>query len=88
MTDLSKFTSDKVILKRIVVVRSTFFMLGPMDRWDLGPADPLQWICKEWVQELSFDETTVNVEGGDDWVGIKNKEMDKLMIRGNKLLIR
>ena len=42
MTDLLKFTSDKMILKRIVVVRSTFFMLGPMDRWDLGPADPLQ----------------------------------------------
>ena len=88
MTDLSKFTSDKMILKRIVVVRSTFFMLGPMDRWDLGPADPLQWICKEWVQELGFDETTIDVEGGDDRVEIKNKEMDRLMIRGNELLAR
>ena len=59
-----------------------------MDRWDLGSADPLQRICRERVQELGFDETTVNVEGGDDRVGIKNKEMDGLTIRGNELLAR
>ena len=23
---------------------------------DLDPADPLQWICREWVQELGFNE--------------------------------
>ena len=62
--------------------------LGPMDWWDLGQADPLQWICREWVQELGFDETTVDVEGGDDRVGIKNTGMDGLMVRGNELLTR
>ena len=62
--------------------------LGPMDRWDLGQANPLQWICREWVQELGFDEPTVDVEGGDDWVGIKNTGMDGLTIRGNGLLTR
>ena len=59
-----------------------------MDRWDLGQADPLQWICRKWVQELGFDETTVDVEGGDDWVGIKNPGMDGLTVWGNELLAR
>ena len=62
--------------------------LGPMDRWDLSQADPLQWIYREWVQELGFDETTVDVEGGNDRVGIKNTGMDGLTIRGNGLLTR
>ena len=53
-----------------------------MDRWDLGQADPLQWICREWVQELGFDETTVNVEGGDDRVGTKNTKVDGFAIWG------
>ena len=59
-----------------------------MDGWDLGPADPLQWICKEWVQELGFDETTINAEAGNDRVGAKNTEVDGLTIRGNELLVR
>ena len=42
------------------------FRTRPMDGWDLGPADPLQRICREWVQELGFDETTVNAEVRDD----------------------
>ena len=62
--------------------------LGPMDRWDLGQANPLQWICREWVQELGFDETTVDVDGEDDRVGIKNTGMDGLTVRGNRLLAR
>ena len=53
-----------------------------MDRWDLGQADPLQWICREWVQELGFDETTVNVKGGDDRVGTKNTKVDRFAIWG------
>ena len=57
-----------------------------MDRWDLGQADPLQWICKERVQELGFDETTACVESGDGRVGIKNIGMDGLKVRGNELL--
>ena len=64
------------------------FRLGPMDRWNLGPTDLLQWICREWIQELDFDETTVNVEGEDDRVGTKNTEVDGLTIRGNELLVR
>ena len=37
---------------------------------------------------MGFDETTVDVEGGDDQVGIKNTGMDKLTVRGNGLLAR
>ena len=59
-----------------------------MDGWDLGPADPLQWICREWVQELGFDETTINVEVRDDRVGAKNTELDGLTIRGKELLVQ
>ena len=44
----------------IYICRVAIFGLGPMDGWDPGPADPLQWICREWVQGLGFDETTVN----------------------------
>ena len=50
--------------------------------------DPLQWICREWVQGLGFDETTVNAGVGDDRVGVKNTEVDGLAIRGNELLIQ
>ena len=57
-----------------------------MDRWDLGQANPLQWICREWVQELGFDETTVDVDGEDERVGIKNTGMDGLTVRGNGFL--
>ena len=59
-----------------------------MNGWDLGPADPLQWIYRKWVQELGFDETTVNAEVRDDRVGAKNTELDGLTIRGNELLVR
>ena len=59
-----------------------------MDGWDLGPANLLQWICREWVQELGFDETMVNAEAGDNQVGAKNIEVNELTIRGNKLLVR
>ena len=51
-----------------------------MDGWDLGLADPLQQICREWVQELGFDEATVNAEVRDDRVGAKNIELDGLMV--------
>ena len=57
-----------------------------MDRWNLGQANPLQWICREWVQKLGFDETTVDVESEDDQVGIKNTGMDGLTVWGNRLL--
>ena len=59
-----------------------------MEGWDLGLVDPSQWICREWVQELGFDETIVNVEVRDDWVGAKNIELDGLSIWGNELLVR
>ena len=55
---------------------------------DPGPTDPLQWICKEWVQRLGFDETTINAEVGDDRVRTKNTEVDGLTIRGNELFVR
>ena len=50
--------------------------------------DSLQWICREWVQGLGFDKTTVNAGVGDDQVGAKNTEVDGLTIRGNELLVR
>ena len=59
-----------------------------MDGWDLGPADPLQWICREWIQELGFDGATVNAEVRDDRVGTKNTKLDSLTIRGKELLVR
>ena len=58
-----------------------------MDEWNLGPADPLQWICREWVQKLGFDEIMVNAEVRDDRVGAKNTELDGLSIRGNELFV-
>ena len=58
-----------------------------MDGWDLGAADPLQWICREWVQELGFDGATVNAEVRDSWVGTKNTELDGLTIWGKELLV-
>ena len=62
--------------------------LGPMDKWDLGQADPLQWICREQIQELGFDETTACLESGDGRVGIKDTGVNGLAVRGNELLIR
>ena len=49
--------------------------------------DPLRWICREWVQELGFDEVTVNAEARDDRVGAKNTELDGLTVRGEELLV-
>ena len=59
-----------------------------MDGWDLGLADPLQQICREWVQELGFDKATVNAEVRDDRVGAKNIELDGLMVWEEELLVR
>ena len=53
-----------------------------------GLGGPIQWICKEPVQELGFDETTTCVESGDGRVGIKNTRMDGLLVWGNELLAR
>ena len=50
--------------------------------------DPLQWICREWVQELGFDEALVNAEVKDDRVGAKNTELDGLTVRGEELLVQ
>ena len=36
---------------------------------------------------MGFDETTVNAEVGDDRVGVKNIEVDRLTIQGNELLV-
>ena len=71
-----------------IIVRSRFSNWAPSNGWDPGLTDPLQWICREWVQGLGFDETTVNAGVGDDRVGAKNTEVDGLTIRGNKLLVR
>ena len=55
---------------------------------DLGSADPLQWICRKWVQELGFDEATVNAEVRDDRVGAKNTELDGLTVQREELPVR
>ena len=54
----------------------------------MDPTDQLQWICREWVQRLGFDETTVNADVGDDRVRTKNIEVDGLTIWGNELLVQ
>ena len=50
--------------------------------------DLLQWIYREWVQELGFNGVTVNAEVRDDWVEAKNTELDDLTIRGRELLVQ
>ena len=71
-----------------IIVRSRFSDWAPSNGWNPGPTDPLQWICREWVQGPGFDETTVNAGVGDDRLRAKNTEVDGLTIRGNKLLVR
>ena len=79
-----------IMLNLIIIVGSIVFLarLGPRDRWDLGQADPLQWICRKRIQELGFDETAACLESGDGWVGIKNIGVDGLTVRGNEPLAR
>ena len=55
-----------------------------MDGWDLSPTDPLQWICRKWVQKLGFDGATVCSEVMDDRVGAKNTKLDGLTIQGKE----
>ena len=50
--------------------------------------DLLQWIYREWVQELGFNGVTVNAEVRDDRVEAKNTELDDLTIRGRELLVQ
>ena len=63
------------------------FWLGPATDGDLGPANPLQRICKEWVQKLGSDGATACVEIGDDQAGAKNRT-DGPTPQGKGLLIR
>ena len=51
----------KILKINYPVISSTYcrvliFGLDPESEWDLGPADPVQWICKEWVKEQGFNE--------------------------------
>ena len=39
-----------------ILCRVAIFRLGPKSEWGLGPVDPVQWICKELVKELGFNE--------------------------------
>ena len=58
----------------------------PKSEWDLGPVDQLQWICREWIQELGFNEfdnRAVSTKGM--WA---SHDLDGLMIRGDELTIR
>ena len=77
---------DKIYI--YIYCRVAVFGLGPLESMDPGPTDPLQWICKEWVKGLGFDQTTVNAGVGDDRVGAKSTEVGGLTIRRNELLIR
>ena len=53
--------------------RVTVFWLGPATDRDPGPADPVQWIYREWVQKLGSDGATACVKIGDDQAGAKNR---------------
>ena len=55
------------------ICRVTVFWLGPVTDGDLGPANPLQWICRDWVQKLGSDGATACVEIRDDQAGVKNR---------------
>ena len=55
------------------ICRVMVFWLGPATDGDLGPTNPLQWICREWVQKLGSDGATACVEIGDDQAGAKNR---------------
>ena len=57
----------------IITCKVTVFWLGLLTDGDLGTADPVQWICREWVQKLGSDGATTCVEIGDDQAGAKNK---------------
>ena len=57
----------------IYICRVTVFWLGLATNGDLGPTDPIQWICREWVQNLDSDGATACVEIGDDQAGAKNR---------------
>ena len=46
-------------------------LTGPIDGRDLGPADPFQWICREWVQKLGFDGAKACLGMDDDQIGAK-----------------
>ena len=70
------------------IVGSRFSDWAPSNGWDLGPTNSLQWICKEWVQGLGFDETTINAGVGDDRVEARNTKVDGLTIWENELLVR
>ena len=35
---------------------------------DLGPKGPIQWICREWVRKLGFNESI------HKWSGFKSQE--------------
>ena len=81
-------TLDLISFFKKNIVGPRFSDWAPSNRWDPGPTDLLQWIYREWVQGLGFDETTVNIGVGDGRVGAKNTEVDRLTIRGNELLVR
>ena len=50
----------------LLLLKGHGFQTGPSGGRDLGPADPLQRICREWVQKLGFDGATACAEARDD----------------------
>ena len=39
-----------------MVVVGSQFVAQAQKVWDPGPVNPVQWICREWVEELSINE--------------------------------
>ena len=60
------------------------FRIGPSDGRDLGPADPLQGICRKWVQKLGSNGATACLGMGDDQIEVKNTESDDPTFQGER----
>ena len=51
---------NKIFVKKC---RDSFFSPIPHGGWDLGPAGPIQWICREWAKRLGLSGRTIVSHG-------------------------
>ena len=54
---------NKIFVKKC---RDSFFSPIPHGGWDLGPAGPIQWICREWAKRLGLSGRTIVSHGVPD----------------------
>ena len=63
----------KLVISLKIIVGSDFPNLA-QDAWDLRPASPVQWICREWAKELDFGvwTTVIMVSYSIGWDGLSS----------------